>query len=376
MTPASIPPTVLIAAHEPSQRLALAQMLRAVRPGIAIVEFGASEAPEAAKPSVAMVVEGEGEQLGEISARLRARHPELPLVVIAARFDEAAIAAAARVQARAIAPSPCEPATLLRLLEGLERGASFAGRVAGIASAELLRLHASARSTGVLHLKGEAGEGAIYLEDGQPIHAHAGELRGAEAVHHLLAWSDAQATWLIGRSASARTIVGRVEGLLSPRTSDDGGALEVPDTPRDVLEKLDRLAQTQDILAAYLLRNGEIVSGRCEPELDPAAVGTALSRLSQVFSEMEEQQGDNAGSEIQATVGEHRLVIDRLGPARLAFQIGVVVRQATPVCKSLRRLLRQIDRSFRKSLSKAAQAEAGSSGLAGPVTAAGLHRVA
>ena len=47
-----------------------------------------------------------------------------------------------------------------------------------------------------------------------------------------------------------------------------------------------------------------------------------------------------------------RLVVDSLGPRDLRYQVGVVVRQASPVCKSLRRLLRQIDRSFERSMKR------------------------
>jgi hypothetical protein len=97
-----------------------------------------------------------------------------------------------------------------------------------------------------------------------------------------------------------------------------------------------------------------------------------------VFLAMEDQQGERSGTEIQATVGEHRLVVDRIGPSRLGFQIGVVVRQATPVCKSLRRLLRQLDRNFRRLLSdrgRAMQAGVPVSNADGRVVA-NFHRVA
>jgi hypothetical protein len=275
----------------------------------------------------------------------------MPIVVIAPRFDERAIEVAAGVEATAIVASPCEPGALLRVLDEHERRVRHAGRCHGVATAELLRLHGAAASSGVLHLSSAAGSGAIHVEDGQPIHAHTPSNRGIDAVREMLGWTEAKATWITGRSASARTIVGRIEGLLERQHADRPDRNHLDDAPPDVVDKLERLAATQDILAAYLLRNTEVVTGRNASTLEDAVVGRALSRLSQVFQDMEDQQGDGAGSEIQATIGEHRLVVDRLGPSRLGFQIGVVVRQATPVCKSLRRLLRQIDRSFRKSLS-------------------------
>ncbi len=379
MTPPSNPPIVFVAAADPSQTAALAEMLTSIRPGIRTMRMDASDssATESAEsPWVAMVVEASGPDLGAISRQVRSRFPQVGLVMIAPRFDDRAIEIAAQVEASAIVPSPCEPTALLRVLKAHEQRVRFLGQARGVETAELLRLHAIAGSDGVLHLHGEAGSGAIHLDGGQPIHAHCGDLRGAEAVRELLGWRDVQATWLAGRSASARTIVGRLEGLLQRETPALEAEEDVGVASRDVIEKLDRLAQTPDILAAYLLRNTEVVTGRSSVDLDEALIGRALSRLAQVFHDMEEQQGDLAGTEIQATVGEHRLVVDRLGPTRLGFQIGVVVRQATPVCKSLRRLLRQIDRSFRKSLNQATRAANKSELRVTSLEATSLHRVA
>jgi hypothetical protein len=374
MTPSSNTPTVYLAATESTQTAALAEMLSSIRPGIRTLRMDEEGSEESEAPWVAMVVEPTGPEMGELSRRVRSRFPSAGLVIIAPRFDDRAIEVAAEVEASSIVPSPCEPNALLRVLKAHEQRVRFVGRAGGVETAELLRLHGIARSEGVLHLRSAQGSGAIHLDGGQPIHAHIGELRGAEAVRELLGWRDARATWIAGRSASARTIVGRLEGLLQREAPTLESEEDIGVASRDVIEKLERLAQTQDILAAYLLRNGEVIMGRATAGLDEALIGRALSRLTQVFHDMEEQQGDEAGTEIQATVGEHRLVVDRLGPTRLGFQIGVVVRQATPVCKSLRRLLRQIDRSFRKSLNQLGRA---SKGEAGPgVEAAGLHRVA
>ncbi len=373
MTPIVNPPTVLLAASDAHQTSALADMLASIRPGIRTLGFG-EEHPEGEAPWIAMVVES-GPEIGAVARQVRALHPDIALVMIAPRFDDRAIEVAAEVGACAIVPSPCEAAALARVLEAQDQRVRFTGRVDGVETAELLRMYALAGSDGVLHLRSAAGSGAIHFDGGQAIHAHVGELRGAEAVRELLDRTDGHATWISGRSASARTIVGRLAGMLereAPPIDDEvvGTALQ------DVIEKLVRLSQTQDILAAYLLRSTEVITGRSTAGLDEALIGRALSRLSQVFNDMEEQQGDEAGTEIQATVGEHRLVLDRLGPTRLGYQIGVVVLQATPVCKSLRRLLRQIDRSFRKALNQSSRGSGNDLPRAPELEATSLHRVA
>jgi hypothetical protein len=375
MNPPTTHPIVLIAARDPGQTAALAQMVGALRPGAVTVQ-DSGDGVEGQTLAFALVVEGS--ERGELALAVRERYPSVDLIFIAPCFDERSIELAAKVSARAIVTSPCEPGALARIFADLDRKLRPPGRCAAVETSELLRLHRAASSDGVLHLVrtrdgGQVGDsGTIHLDAGQLIHAHTHDLRGVEAVREMLTWADARATWIAGRSASVRTIPAQTRDLLERNLDSPSARVEVEDAPRDVLEKLDRLAQTPDILAAFLLRNCEIVSGHNHSGLDEAVIGRALARLSLVFHDLEEQQGDAAGTEIQATVGEHRLVVDRLGPARLGFQVGVVVRQATPVCKSLRRLLRQIDRSFRKSLSVGGR----SPGAARLAEGANLHRVA
>jgi Domain of unknown function (DUF4388) len=376
---------LMIAADDPTQAAALGEMLHHIRPDLHIRSFSPRPTGEpnlGVEPDLAMVVEQLGEEIGSLSARVRAAHPHVNLVMIAPRFDERAIAAAARVDAAAIIPSPCESAALIRVIKLQQRKVRFPGRCGSVDTGELLRLHAAGSSNGVLHLGDGGRVGAIHLEDGQPVHAHCGELRGSEAVRELLRWRSVDATWIEGRSGSTRTIVGRIEGLLERDLDDDSADyVSVDEAPREVIERLDQIASIEDILGVYLLRNTEIVNGRSDSSLDDVLISRALTGLARVFMAMEDQQGERSGTEIQATVGEHRLVVDRLGPARLGFQIGVVVRQATPVCKSLRRLLRQLDRNFRRLLADRARvmgagASTSSVDASGPVEAASFHRVA
>lgn len=360
MTPESTPLTLLIVAHEPSQAAALADIMHMLRPDarLRFIDDGAGPV------DVAVVVEMPGERFGDQLQRVHDGYPSAAILMITPHFDEQAIAVAARAKVAAIVPSPCEPLALTRALRTLERKVRFAGRCASVETAELLRLHAVAGSNGVLHLHGEGRSGAIHLEDGQPIHACCGEIEGADAVSEMLRWLDVDATWMDGRSGSARTIAGRIEGLLERELAQvPTGHVETEDAPAEMIERLEHLAQIDDILGVYLLRNTEVIFGRNDASLDQTLISRALSGLARVFLDMEDQQGERAGSEIQAMVGDHRLVVDRVGPARLGFQIGVVVRQATPVCKSLRRLLRQVDRMFRRTLSERSRQ---SRGVAGP----------
>jgi hypothetical protein len=257
---------------------------------------------------------------------------------------------------------PFSAAQLGRLLRQPAPDAGFSGTTTGVPTAQLLTLHCAAGADGVLHLRCAGTKarpervGSIYLDGGQPVHATTGDLAGSQAVHAMLGWMDAEATWLPGFARCARTIVGRWEGLMNRTPVDrplDGGtdidemvAVAYP----DVVEKLSRLTQTPDVLGAFLLRHAEVITGRCMPEVDEALASRALCRLAHVFYDVDAQPHEDAGREIQAIVGTMRLVLDRIGPAAAGFQVGVLVRQAAPICKSLRRLLRQVDTAFNRAI--------------------------
>src|SRR5689334_17266951 len=162
MTAESTPLMLMIAADDPTQATALGEMLLAIRPDLRITSFGNGTGADAGQPDVAMIVEQVGEQVGDLSSRVRAAHPDVNLVMIAPRFDERAITAAARVGAAAILASPCESAALSRVLKSLERKVRFPGRCGGVDTGELMRLHAAAASNGVLHLSGGGRVGAIH----------------------------------------------------------------------------------------------------------------------------------------------------------------------------------------------------------------------
>ncbi|MCR9164150.1 MAG: hypothetical protein ACE37F_24465 [Nannocystaceae bacterium] len=300
----------------------------------------------------------------ELVAEIETRFPGLPVVAYADRLDDDRVATACHLGAAGLLARPFDAKQLQDLLRQPAPDAGFSGTTTGVPTPMLLTLHCAAGANGALHLRcAETANrperfGTIYLDAGQPIHATAGEHAGSQAVHAMLGWMDAEATWLPGKTRCARTIVGRWEGLLARGFTAgaglSGGPVEdvVAVAYPEVVEKLSRLSQTPDVLGAFLLRHAEIVTGRCVPDVDEALAARALCRLAHVFFDVDAQPAEDAGREIQAVVGSVRLVIDRIGPPEIGFQVGVLVRQAAPVCKSLRRLLRQIDGTFQRAAKK------------------------
>lgn len=282
----------------------------------------------------------------------RRAYPHAGLVLVGERTEVPQVELAVRLRAAALLRTPCEASALREAFERVTPTAALRGTCRGLVTAEVLSMYCQTGSDGALYLhRVEDGtSGCIHVEGGQPTHAATGALIGPEAVHAMLAWQDVDTRWVPGRSCPARTIIGRWEALMTQPACAHEDEPILPLAIPQVIEKLVRLAQTPDILGAFLLRNGEVVTGRCLPRLDERVLGRTLCRLANVQYDIEGIEGESAGSEVQATLGSVRLVVDNLGPRELRYQVGVVVRQASPVCKSLRRLLRQIDRSFERSL--------------------------
>ncbi|MBK6916463.1 MAG: hypothetical protein IPH07_03585 [Deltaproteobacteria bacterium] len=301
-------------------------------------------------------LDAEDDANADVVGDIERRFDGVPVIGVTSRADDARIASACHLGVSAILAKPFDLTSLLAMLRMPASDAGFNGTCGAVPTAQLLTLHCSAGHDGVLHLRVAATanrperRGSVFLEGGQPVHATAGGLVGADAVQAMLTWPDAEATWISGVVRSARTIIGRWEGLLAGNAPRSHDAAEVDRMVAvahpEVVEKLARLAQTPDVLGAFLLRHAEVVAGRCVPSLDEQLAGRALCRLAHVFFDVEAQPNAGAQGEIQAVVGDVRLVLDRIGPLAAGFQVGVVVRQAAPVCKSLRRLLRQIDSAF------------------------------
>ena len=300
-------------------------------------------------------------------AEVERQFPGLSVIATTIEADAGAVEHACHLGAAGILVKPYGLTQLLGMLSTPAPDAGFSGTCAGVPTALLLALHCQGGSDGVLHLSCEATthrparQGCIHVAGGQPVHAHNAELVGAEAVHAMLSWPDAEASWLPGSTQTPRTIVGRWEGVLAraPReASADVLSQAVSVAYPEVVEKLSRLSQTADVLGAFLLRHAEIVTGRCASGIDAALAGRSLRRLAHVFYDVAAQPGEAGTREIQAISGGMRLVLDRVGPPEAGYQVGVLVRQAAPICKSLRRLLRQVDRAFLRADKARARARA------------------
>jgi len=295
---------------------------------------------------------------GATCEEVRRAFPYAELILVGERTEVPQVELAVRLRAIALIRTPCEASTFEDVFRRVSPMPTLRGTCRGLLTAEVLAMYCQTGSDGALYLhrSSDGASGCIHVEGGQPTHAAAGVLVGPEAVQEMLQWTDVDSRWIPGRSCPARTIIGRWEALMTIPTAVQTEDPVLPLAIPQVIEKLVRLAQTPNILGAFLLKDGEVVTGRCLPNFDERVLGRTLSRLANVQFDIEGIDGETAGDEVQATLGSVRLVVDTLGPRELRYQVGVVVRQASPVCKSLRRLLRQIDRSFQRSMKRERQA--------------------
>jgi CheY-like chemotaxis protein len=355
------PTRILIVDADDAHTAALAST--ATSSGVRVVGASASSVEDVLGRSrfdaVVIDLDGDPDEIANVVGEVERHADGVTVIGVCRRVDESRVATAAHLGAVAILVKPVAMPVLVEAVRTPAPDAGYSGSCVGVSTAQLLSLHCAAGHDGALYLHTAAAgnraerTGAVYFESGQPVHATAGQLVGADAIRTMLAWHDAEATWVAGAMRSARTIVGRWQGMFVPAVRD---ANQSPELDRmvalahpAVVEKLARLAQTPDVLGAFLLRHAEVVTGRCVPALDEPLAARALCRLAHVFFDVEAQPDSGTDGEIQAVIGDLRLVLDRIGPPEAGFQVGVVVRQAAPICKSLRRLLRQIDSSFTRA---------------------------
>jgi hypothetical protein len=243
---------------------------------------------------------------------------------------------------------PTDVVALRQVLEAPRPSRAYSRHCRGIMLAELVALHCRAHAHGVLSITDQdAQHGAIHIEGGEIVHANFGSLIGPAAITAMLQGSESHASWLAGDARSPRTVLGRWQSLLTGPDLHHETETAGEHVHSVVVERISRLAQTPDILGAFLLHDRTVVAGSCRPGLDPSKLGGVLVNLSEVAHALESARAEQ---ELQCVVAELRFVVDRVGPPELGYSVGVVVRPASAVCKSLRRLLRQIDRAFRRSL--------------------------
>jgi hypothetical protein len=120
------------------------------------------------------------------------------------------------------------------------------------------------------------------------------------------------------------------------------------------MERLKRLFSTPGILGVYLLKDAVVIWGHSLfAPLNPL-VARSFSSLAYLYYDAHATSTTLSPVdkfEAQATVGTRRYVLSRIGEGENHLLVGILVSPHHPICKSLQRYLRQIDRSYRRAMS-------------------------
>jgi CRP-like cAMP-binding protein len=111
--------------------------------------------------------------------------------------------------------------------------ADFKGTLDVTAFADLIQLLGSTRKTGILGFRDDARSGAVYLEDGEAVHAWTEDLQGEEAFFEMAGWRTARFAFRSIRRQEPRTLKVATMTLLleAMRRQDDRSRRDATPNP-------------------------------------------------------------------------------------------------------------------------------------------------
>ena len=116
--------------------------------------------------------------------------------------------------------------------------AGFRGVLRQVGLQDVLQMECLARHSVVLHIRGDAVEGNVFVKEGQIIHANCGDLKGEEAFNQLLSQNGGEFDLKPFVAPPQQTITGSWEFLLmeAARRRDEGSDTATPTTPAPDIE--------------------------------------------------------------------------------------------------------------------------------------------
>ncbi len=172
------------------------------------------------------------------------------------------------------------------ILNVIEEKKGFEGRISDFQLSDLIQLNCLGRQTNAILFERDDRQGVIYFEDGNIIHAKAGNLEGEEAFYDIVSWEGGTFTLRKGERAPKETIFKSwqsllLEGLrrLDEGRADNSSQKKEEQRKQKLVSVLNNLVKQKNILMAALFdHNGfsigsavkEDVKGKYSiPELVP-----------------------------------------------------------------------------------------------------------
>ncbi len=206
---------------------------------------------------------------------LNRRHPDLKKAVITANATEEKRSACLAEGAELFIEKPRSPEGLKSVFIMLEELVTwttkegFQGVLRRVGLQDVIQMECLGRNSSILEIHNQQLRGRVYIEDGQIIHAQAGDAFGENAFYNLLALPSGEFQLQPFEPPPKRTIEGQWEFLLmeAARVRDETTAAQTPATkpvakPEPVSDV--KISTTAPDLAARV-RETLICSGRGEP---------------------------------------------------------------------------------------------------------------
>jgi CheY-like chemotaxis protein len=175
----------------------------------------------------------------EFLSLLSRKHPNVPKAVMTSDATEANRAACLSRGAEAFLQKPALPQDwrdTYAALNDLARSPSeegFRGVLRRVGLQDVLQMECLSRNSAILEIKTKTIHGLIYIEEGQIVHAEAGQRSGEEAFNYLMTLSGGEFNLKPFTQPRQRTIEGQWEFLLmeAARKRDESREAESPSEP-------------------------------------------------------------------------------------------------------------------------------------------------
>jgi len=203
--------SILIADDDPSTLQLLTDLLKnngfqvtATSSGTEALRIYEQETPDIVLADLAMPEMNGMQLLGE----LKKYDPLVKVVIITAYSDKDTVAQAFRLGALEFLEKPLDPQLLVsKLLDLLAReDRALEGDLQTMSLASIIQINCEERNQAQLTLNYRGKVGDIYFNEGEVIHAEAGDFSGDEAIYSLLSWEDGSFRLKMGAEPENRTI--------------------------------------------------------------------------------------------------------------------------------------------------------------------------
>ncbi len=163
----------------------------------------------------------------DLLVRIKKEHPKTKVIIMTAYGSSDVQKEANRRGSIYYVEKPFEISEIRRVIVDLiSKKRGFQGRVSGIQLTDIIQINCLGGLTTAVVITRDGEKGAIYLKDGEIVHAECGEQKGTDAFYRILSWQEGEFISETGVLSPAQTIYQNWEHLLveAMRRNDERGS--------------------------------------------------------------------------------------------------------------------------------------------------------